>query len=350
MNYYRKIDKSKIQFDFLCNSKIVAYEDEIIKLGGKIYKITARSKNYKKYKEELKKFYEDHAKEYTTIWVNICSLANIDYLKMARRYGIKYRIIHSHNSENMDSKLREILHKINKIFISHYATDFWACSKKSGKWFYSKRIMNNEKYKIINNAVDVKKYRFNNEIRRKCREELGISSNFVIGNVGRLHFQKNQEFLIDIFNEISKREKSAKLLLVGQGEDEEKLKEKSKMLGLENKIMFLGLRKDINNILQAMDVFVFPSKFEGLPVSLIEAQISGLQIYASSEVIPSEIKMSERFNFVSLDKLPEEWATIILDKKCVKRSSNEEAIMNIKKNGYDIEIETEKVVKYFERK
>ena len=141
MNYYQKLNKNKIQFDFLCNTLEVAYEKEILKLGGKIYRITARSENAKKYKKELEDFYKKHAHEYNAIWVNVCSLANIDYLKMAKKYNIKYRIIHSHNSENMDSKLRGILHKINKKLIKKYATDYWACSEEAGKWFFNKKIM-----------------------------------------------------------------------------------------------------------------------------------------------------------------------------------------------------------------
>ena len=348
MNYYQKLNKDKIQFDFLCNTPKVAYENEILQLGGKIYRITARSSNRKKYKEELEKFYKEHAHEYNAIWVNVCSLANIDYLKMAKKYNIKYRIIHSHNSENMDSKLRGILHKINKIFIDKYATDFWACSDEAGKWFFNKKIMSSDKYLVVNNAVDTEKYKFDENIRKKYRQDLKIENEFVIGNVGRLHFQKNQEFLIDIFNEINKKIDNAKLLIIGQGEDEEKLKNKVKELGLDEKVGFLGVRYDIPNLLQAMDAFVFPSVFEGLGLALIEAQSSGLQTYASKDVIPNVVKMSEDFHFISLNEMPEEWAKIILENR-KDRNNNEVANINIKKSGYDIGEETKKLEKYFER-
>ena len=349
MNYYQKLNKEKIQFDFLCNTQQVAHENENLQLGGKIYRITARSANRKKYKEELEKFYKEHAREYNAIWVNVCSLANIDYLKMAKKYNIKYRIIHSHNSENMDSTLRGILHKINKLFIRKYATDFWACSEKAGKWFFNKKIMSSDKYLVVNNAIDVEKYKFDENIRKKYRTDLKIENDFVIGNVGRLHFQKNQEFLIDIFNEINKKIDNAKLLLVGQGEDAEKLKNKVEELGLESKVQFLGVRKDIMELLQAMDIFVFPSKFEGLPLALLEAQASGIQVYASKDVIPSAVKMSNDFHFIPLNNSSEEWAKIILENR-KNRNSNEEAYANIKKLGYDITEETIKLEKYFERK
>lgn len=349
MNYYRKMDKSKFQIDFLCNTTTIAYENEIIEAGGKIHKITARSENYKKYKKELQEFYKNYGKEYNTIWVNICSLANIDYMKMAKKYNIKYRIIHSHNSENMDSKLRGILHRINKLFIKKYATDFWTCSEEAGRWFYNKKIINSDKYRIVNNAIDIEKYKFNDEIRNDYREKLDLSSNFVIGNVGRLHFQKNQEFLIDIFNEIQKNMKNAKLLLIGQGEDEGKLKKKAKELGLEDKIMFMGMRYDIPNLLQAMDVFVFPSVFEGLGIVGIEAQANGLPTYVSEDVIPSIIKMSDDCKFISLNKTAKEWAEVILNSKKEDRKSNEVAIRTLQEKGYDINLEVKKLEKYFER-
>lgn len=348
MNYYQKLNKNKIQFDFLCNTQEVAHEQEILKLDGKIYRITARSANRKKYKQELKKFFEEHAHEYNSIWVNVCSLANIDYLKMAKKYNIKYRIIHSHNSENMDSKLRGLLHKINKLFIKKYATDFWACSEKAGKWFYNDTIIKSDKYLLVNNAIDVEKYKFNENIRNQYRKDLNLENNYVIGNVGRLHFQKNQEFLIDIFNEINKKIDNATLLIIGQGEDEEKLKNKVKQLELENKVQFFGVRKDVFELLQAMDIFVFPSKFEGLPLALLEAQASGIQVYASKDVIPSAVKMSNDFHFISLNNSPEEWAKIILENR-KSRNNNEEAYANIKKLGYDITEETRKLERYFER-
>lgn len=349
MNYYRNINRDNFQFDFLCNTIQVAYEKEILELGGKIYKITARSKNRKKYTKELKDFFKKYSHEYNTIWVNVCSLANIDYLRMAKKYGIKYRIIHSHNSENMDSKLRGILHKINKMFITKYATDFWACSNEAGKWFYNKKIMNSKHYVVVKNAIDLDKFKFNAQIRKKYRKEMKLVDNFVVGNVGRLHFQKNQEFLIDIFCELSKKIDNATLMLVGQGEDEQKLKQKVKELNLENKVKFLGVRYDISNLLQVMDAFVFPSVFEGLGLALIEAQASGIQVYASKDVIPSSVKMTDELKFIELNNNPKEWADIIIDNK-KERQSNSNVYKNIAEAGYDIKMETKKIEKYFERK
>ena len=161
-------------------------------------------------------------------------------------------------------------------------------------------------------------------------------------------FQKNQEFLIDIFNEINQKIDNVRLLIIGQGEDEGKLKDKVTQLNLEDKVQFLGVRYDIPNLLQSMDVFVFPSVFEGLGLALIEAQASGLQTYASKDAIPSVVKMSNDFQFISLNDKPEEWAKIILENR-KNRNKNEEAYINIKKSGYDIQEQTRKIEKYFVR-
>ena len=142
MNYYRHFDKKSISLDFLCNTEIVAYEEEIKSLGGNIYKICARSKNYRQYKKNMIDFYKKNANKYDSIWVNVCSLANIDYLKYAKKYGISKRIIHSHNSQNMDSKLRGMLHKFNRLFIGNIANIYWSCAKDSSPWFFKKKIMN----------------------------------------------------------------------------------------------------------------------------------------------------------------------------------------------------------------
>lgn len=352
MNYYRKIDKDKFQFDFLCNTEEVAYEDEILALGGKIYRITARSANRKKYKKELIEFYEKHAKEYNAIWVNVCSLANIDYLRYAKKYGIRYRIIHSHNSQNMDSKLRGVLHKLNKLVIKKYATDFWACSDEAGKWFYNKNIMNSDKYLVINNAINTKTFMYNEKIRKEYRKRLNIENKFVIGNVGRLHFQKNQKFIIDIFNELCKKNDNYKLLLVGQGEDEEELKNKVKMLNLESKVIFLGVRQDVQNILQAMDIFLFPSIFEGLPVTLIEAEASGIEILTSTEAFPQNTKLNKLTSRLSLNDNINEWAEKleIISNELHKENRLDKSKSNIaviKKSGYDIEIQTKKLQDFF---
>ena len=350
MNYYRNIDRNVIQFDFLCNTEKVAYEEEITELGGKIYKITARSENRKKYKNEMKCFFEKHAKDYSTIWVNVCSLANIDYLIYAKKYCIKYRIIHSHNSKNMDSKLRGILHSINKRIIMFYATDFWACSKDAADWFFTKKIKNTKEILIINNAIDTPKYLFNEEIREEYRKQLKIENNYVVGNVGRLHFQKNHKFLIEIFNEILKRKENAVLLLIGQGEEKENIEKQIEYLGIKDKVIFLGARPDVPELLQAMDVFVFPSVFEGFGIAVLESQAAGLETFTSMDVVPKDVQITKNLKYISLDESAKSWADKIIDENPVDREKEREKIFKqISESGYDISVETKKIQTYFER-
>lgn len=347
MNYYRNIDKSKIQFDFLCNSEIVAYEDEILKMGGKIYRVTARSKNYKKFKSELNDFFKQHAQEYSTIWVNLCSLANIDYLVYAKKYGIKYRIIHSHNSQNMDSKIRGIIHKINRLRINRFATDFWSCSDEAANWFYSKKIINSDKYLLINNAIDTNKFKYNPAIREKIRKELCFNNSFIVGNVGRFHFQKNHKFMIEIFRNLLELRPDSKLVLLGKGSKEEEIRNLVKELKIEDKVVFLGERNDIQDIIQGMDVFLFPSLFEGLPLALVEAQANGLPILASKDVISSKVKMSKNLEFVSLDESAKFWANKLNNVNL--KNMSKENIEIIKQKGFDINTQVKLLENFFER-
>ena len=348
MNYYRCIDKTKFQFDFLCNTDVVAYEDEIKRLGGNIYRITARSKNLFKYRKELKEFFKNNHDKYDTVWVNICSLANIDYLKMAKKYKIKNRIIHCHNSQNMDSKLRGLLHKFNRLFIDKYANIFWSCAKDSSPWFFSKKIMDRPTYKVINNAIDINRYEFDEEKRKQKREELGYKDDdIVIGNVGRMHFQKNQIFLLKIFEELLKLNPNYKLQIIGDGEDREKIENYIKEHNLENKVKLLGNRTDVNELYSEMDIFLFPSLFEGLSVALVEAQAASLMIFASKDVIPEEIKMVKSdFHWISLDKNEAEWAEIINEKYFpeYKRLSTREYL---EEAGFDIDAEAKKLERIF---
>lgn len=350
MNYYRNIDRNKIQFDFLCNTEIVAYSDEIEKLGGKIYKVTARSKNRKKFYHELDSFFKNHSKEYEAIWVNVCSLANIDYLKCAKKYNIKTRIIHAHNSQNMDSFIRGLLHRFNRLIISKYATDYWTCSDEASKWFYNKKIINSNKYKIVYNAIDTKKYQFDDNKRKKIRKKLDLEDKLVITNIGRLHFQKNQEFVIKIFNEILKENKESILLLIGDGPDRKKLTDLVKIFKIEKKVKFLGIRKDVNDVMQAADVLLFPSLFEGLPLVMIEAQAADLLIYASKNKIDEKVIINkDRVNLISLEESDKYWASQIINKskERYKRKSNNKLLAN---SNFDIKTEARKIQTFFEKK
>ncbi len=280
INYYRHINRDEIQFDFLCNTlNEVAYEEELKQLGARTYHIVSRRQNRPKYKKQLTALFKEHAKEWDAIWVNVCSLANIDYLKIAKKYDIRRRIIHSHNAANMEGTIRRTLHELNKWTLHKYATDYWACSDEAADWFYKKSIR--ELTVVIPNAIDISQYKYDLAQRERTRNELSLTNRFVIGNIGRLHFQKNQSFLIDLFAEYRKRREDAFLFLVGGGEDEEKLRNKVEEAGLTDTVCFAGIRNDIPDLLNTFDFFLFPSLFEGLPIAALEAQANGLPVLMS---------------------------------------------------------------------
>lgn len=349
LNYYRNIDRSKIQFDFLCNSyEKVAYEEELISLGAETYHIIARSKNLSKYREELEAFFANNSHKYDAIWVNICSLANIDYLKMAKKYNIKRRIVHSHNSQNMDSKLRVVLHYLNKRVLEKYATDYWACSRDAAEWFFNKSLL--PKCKIIHNAIDISAMKYEEETGVAKREELGWQSKFIVGNIGRLHFQKNQMFVLDIFKELLSTCPDARLLLVGQGEDEEKLRNRVKELNIEDKVVFTGVQYNISVWLSAMDFFLFPSVFEGLGIAVLEAQANGVNSLTSAKVVPDEVVINENCMMQDLESGAVAWAKKIMEmKENHSRLSHEKVKHNFVKAGYDIETEIDKLEELFLR-
>ena len=341
MNYYRSVNAldSDIHFDFLTNEDIIAYEGEILNNKSKIFKITARSKDHKKYKKEIIDFFAKHAKEYDAIWVNVCSLANIDYLILAKQYGIPRRIIHCHNSQNGDSKLRNALHHLNRARIGRYATDFWTCSKDANKWFYG-RSEHRKHVTVINNAIDIDKYRFDEKNRKTYRKKLGLEGKFVVGHIGRFHFQKNQLFLLDVFKELSDKKPNAVLVLVGDGDDRDKIESKIKDLNLTDKVMLLGKRDDISQLLCAFDVFVFPSLFEGLSVVLLEAQANNLPIVASDS-IPANNKIGHNFDRLSLGAPLSSWSEAIIRLSKNKRGTDNSFVSE---SGYNIAIESSKFV------
>ncbi len=341
MNYYRCINKKKIQFDFLCNSyQPIAFEKEINQLGGKTYHISARSKNYFKYQKEMKSFFQQHRDEYQAIWVNVCSLANIDYLKMAKQYGISKCIIHSHNSQNMDGKMRKMLHNFNKNRIDKYATDFWACSQGAAEWFYGAT----NQAVIIHNAIDINKMAYNENKGKAYRERLGWDSNYIIGNIGRFHFQKNQLFTLDVFSDILQKIPEARLILIGQGEDEKKIKAKIHNLDLEGKVYMPGAQQDISGWLSAMDIFLFPSVFEGLSVVALEAQANGIPVLASTSAISKEAKINNNVICFDLKRPVNEWSLMLYKMaEAYSRESNDKIKAAFLDKHFDIKFEVQKL-------
>lgn len=303
INYFRHIDNTKIHFDFIAETpEKIANEEEIINKGSRVYHIARRRTNPVKYYLDMKTLFRNKANRYDCFWYNVNSLENIYAVKMAKKYGIKKIIVHSHNSKNMFKNIGGIIkyriHIFHKNNIFKYATDYWACSYEAGKWLFPQRVL--DKLVIIKNAINVKGTAYSAEKRREFREKYNIKSNFVLGNVGRLHFQKNQIFLLNILKKIRKDIPNVKLVLVGDGPDKELLQKKVKEFNLERNIVFCGIQRDMQACYSGFDLFLFPSLFEGISIALLEAQANGLPIIASKNVNPKEIAINGNIIFKDL--------------------------------------------------
>lgn len=336
MNTYRAIDRNELQFDFLLTQVAGGgYEEEARMLGANIYYTPSRNKGYIAYRKALDDFFREHH-NYIAVHLHISSLTAITPAYYAKKYGIPVRILHSHSSSIQKSLrlhwLHTILHYINKPNVKRWATHYLGCSDKALNWAYkytgirSKAIM-------MNNGIDCSKYAYDETIRSDVRKELGLKSeDFVIGHVGRFIPLKNQSFLVDILEEIRKSVPVAKLILVGEGETMESVKAKAEEKGLSSDVIFTGVRSDVNRLMQAMDVLVMPSWFEGLPVSLVEAQAAGLPIVAS-DTISRDSDISGTVLFKSIKEPAFDWAKYILDWQA--RWHRLDNIEKIKDSGFD---------------
>ena len=336
MNYYRNINRNLIQFDFLCNCTTIAYQQAIRFLGGKIFSVTARKKDPLKFRRQIKEFMKNHAKEYAAIWVNVCSLVNIDYLIYAKKYEIPRIIIHCHNSDNDGNQIKKLLHLYNKIRIEKYATDFWSCSDTASPWFFRQKIIHSDKYKVIPNAIDVDQYKRNDEIRAVMRKKYKLEDKIVVGHVGRFHFQKNHSFLIDVFEHLAKQNEKYRLILIGQGMLENDIKKLVEQKGLEQKVIFCGVQSDTSKFYQMMDCFVLPSLFEGLGIVALEAQACSLPCVLSDQV-PRMVKVNDNVSFLSLKSDLSEWVDVIeyytSSNNLLYENHMNESIFNIKRQS-----------------
>lgn len=345
MNLYRSIDRKELQFDFLVQTdRECDYNQEIRELGGRIYAIPSRKHGFFKNRKALRHFFMTHS-DYTIIHQHATSLHYIAPLKMAKKYNVHIRIIHSHNIRE-GSFVRCLLHRLNKSRIQSLATHFFACSNLAAKWVYSKKQINNHQYCVIRNAIHLNKFTNDNKGRIMVRQSLGIGEHqFVIGHVGRFNPQKNHTFIIDIFKKIHQKHKDSILLLVGDGELRSNIEKKVQALSLTGNVIFLGVRSDIPQLMQAMDVFLFPSLYEGLGIVLIEAQTSGMKCFTSQGVVPKDVNVTGLVQFIHLDEPAENWAERIIVSKDYNRVNQ---LALLKKAGYDVLDLSQKIQRWYE--
>ena len=311
MNYLRNMDRSKVILDFLVNRDYKAdYEDEIEELGGRIYRMCPMYPQYfRRYKREIREFLIAHP-EYKIIHSNLEERSYFA-LKEAKKLNIPVRISHSHNAPK-GFDIKSIVRYYFRARLKPQVTHMFTCGLEAGDWLYGAN--NRDKVIMQNNAIDAKAFEYNKELEEKAKKEFGLEGKFVIGHVGRFFPQKNHGFLIDIFNEVYKRDKDAVLVLVGGGELQDSIIEKVKSLGLQDAVKFLGVRSDVNYIMQAFDLFILPSLFEGLPVTMVEAQATGVKCIISDKV-PSQCAITDNVEIIKLEDSLEHWAERILSYK-----------------------------------
>jgi glycosyltransferase involved in cell wall biosynthesis len=336
MNIYRKIDKSKIQFDFLINRE-GCFDEEIKSLGGKIYFIPALQKiGYFNYIKKLDAFLVEHYGEYRIIHSHINKVSGL-ILERAKKNDIPIRIAHSHGSSLASNIIVRIYKEFLGSKINKNVTHRFACSIAAARFLYGN---DSNLAFIIKNGIDTKKFGFSNNKREKIRKQYNITDkDILIGNIARFNIQKNHTFLLDIFNEYHRKHKNSYLMLVGAGELEQNIKNKIKKLNLENNVIFAGITNDTTQFYSAFDFFLFPSLSEGLGIVLIEAQVSGLNCLGSMEGIPKEAIISKNLELLSLKESAYNWSKNI---KVNKNRCNVKMIDN-----YDINLVVDKISQFY---
>lgn len=337
MNYYRQMDRTQVQFDFLTHREYDGdYGEEIRQLGGKLYHLPVLNPFSPSYRKKLGDFFDNHP-EYKIVHVHQDCLSGV-ILHVAKEHGVSVRIAHSHGA-NQIKDIKYPIKLVYRHFIARYATHLMACGEDAGKWMFC-----GTPFEILHNAIPAADYSFNGDRKRIQREKWKIHADeLLVGHVGSFTIPKNHLYLLEIFQEIQKRT-PAKLMIVGEGSQRPAIEEKIRKLGLEDKVILTGLRSDVADLLQAMDVFIFPSLYEGLPVTLVEVQASGLPCLISDKV-SIECKMTEAVQQISLTDSSEIWAERAME---AAKTPRKNTYKEIKAAGYDIVENAKQLQKMYE--
>lgn len=336
LNYFRHFNHEDLKYEFaVWNYVREDIKNEIQSKGGIIHFLPHRTRKPFQYYYALKLLME--RKSYDIVHAHGNSSTLYIEMRAAKKAGISCRISHCHSSscKNM------FLHRLLKPVFDRSYTHAFACSRKAGDWLF------NGPYEIINNGIELEKYAFRPKVRDNLRTTLGLNGKRVIGHVGVYNYAKNHDYLIDVFAALVKQDDDYRLMLVGAGKLMETVKEKIKKLGLEHHVLILGHRTDVPDLLQAMDYFVMPSHYEGLPVVLIEAQAAGLPCIVSSN-ITQEVNLTGLITYVSLEQPVETWANMI-EKTLIDSRQNKsiKACKELQNAGYDINLEAKKLEKRY---
>ena len=345
MDLYRQMDRDEIQFDFLIHSEAMNhvlgsdtsvrkpefYDEEILRLGGHIYVLPKfKVYNYLSYRRAVQRFFKEHH-EFCVVQGHMTSTAGI-YLPIAKRCGIPITVAHSRNA-GVVKGLKGIATRFFRRNLVDKADYCFACSELAGQDVFGDKAMRQGKVKIIHNAIDAAKFTYNAGRRDKVRQSLGLTNQLTIGHVGRFNYQKNHPYLIDIFASLCKIRQDAVLLLLGEGADMDGIKEKCRLLGIEDKVRFLGNQKQPEDYYQAMDIFVLPSFYEGLPGVLVEAQAAGLRCFVS-DTVTREAQATDLVTYLSIEQPAKEWAKKIDEAAGYERR---DTYRTMRDAGFDVE-------------
>ena len=314
MNLYRRIDRTKVQFDFLVMRDTKEYyEEEILSMGGRKFCIEQSGNNLiskiQKESRQIEAFLKEHP--YKVVHIHCTTPMRAPYLQAAANAGVPVRIYHSHSayvSGKNPAKLA--IYKYYKSVISKYATHFFACSHAASEWMFQKSVIEKNRDRIIHNGIDTGKFRFESKLRDAIRKEFNITDETIYVHAGRFCEQKNQLFILSVFQEIRKTNQKSKLIFLGNGPMFSEVKSEAEKCGLGSDVILAGVRNDINAFLSAADVYLMPSLYEGLPVAAVEAQCAGLPCFLS-ENITKEVALTDRVFFHSLSDGAKNWADTI---------------------------------------
>lgn len=351
MDLYRQMDRDEIRFDFLVHSSAVKggtfaaweeekddandrkkqfYEDEIRAMGGRIFVLPKfRVYNYFSYKKAVTAFFAAHH-EFQVVQGHMTSTAAI-YLPIAKRFGIPVTVAHARNAGVLKGP-KGIATRYFRRGLAKKADVLFACSHLAGEDVFGKKAMEQGGVKIIHNAIDVKRFVFDEKKRQEAREDLKVTDKLVLGHVGRFDYQKNHPYLLEVFAAVCEKRADAVLLLLGDGQARPAMEERCRELGIADRVKFLGNRKDTQRFYQAMDVFLLPSFFEGLPGVLVEAQAAGLACIVS-DTVTREAQATDLISWLSIDELPERWAEEIVKRASYVRRNTEKELTEA---GFDV--------------
>ncbi len=333
MNLYRNIDRSKVQFDFLLHrANETFFEKEIHELGGRIYRVpSVNPLHHHVYLRALNTFFAEHS-EYKIVHAHNNAFS-MYVLRAAKQANVPVCIAHSHTTDVPLDFKRMLFYNYCRLRINRFTDYSFACSIDAGKWLFGKLIMDNEHFIVLHNSIDCSKFGYIETTRMNARNSLGIKDQLLIGHIGTFINYKNHKFILRVFSEIIKQHKDSLLVLIGGGSLRKSVEKQARNMKLTESVLFLGIRSDVPQLLQAMDFFLLPSLFEGLGIVLIEAQATGLPCLASDRV-PKDAKITDLLEYLSLEDSPEQWAWKALH--MIKETQRRDHSNEVKAEGYDI--------------